>query len=174
MSRVKHIDKTHDLDSFGQSIGFFESYADSFWKSTRMELDLVHQEGDTWMSIAGRIKGGYCRDLALSAEASLACQSCFNETSDRAALHPGFQSGNCHAGRRFSICSLGEFHGRNLLLLAGRVIISDGDSADKIEDPAISSRVGITPVKSSMEYDASINLIELSLPYLRNRLRIDA
>ena len=165
----------HDnLDLFGQSIGFFESYADSFWKSTRMELDLVHKEGDTWETIVGRIKGVYCRDLAMSTEARRACQSCFNDTCDQSALKAGFQSSNCHAGRRFSICSLGEFDGRNLLLLAGRVIISDRGPSDEMAEPSSSLQAGTTPVKSIMEYDASINLIELSLPYLRNRLRIDA
>jgi AraC-like DNA-binding protein len=169
-----NIGPNDNLDLFGQSIGFFESYADSFWKSTRMELDLVHKEGDTWETVVGRIKGRYCRDLALSPEARMACQNCFNDTCERSALKAGFQSSDCHAGRRFSICSLGEFDGRNLLLLAGRVIISDGAPADERAEDTASLQAEKTPVKSIMEYDASIHLIELSLPYLRNRLKIDA
>ena len=38
------IGKHNGLDLYGQGMGFFESYASSFWKSTRMELDLVHKD----------------------------------------------------------------------------------------------------------------------------------
>ena len=167
----ENIGNNEDLAQFGQGIGFFESYANSFWESTQMELDLVHEEGDTWKTIARRIKGAYCRDLALNPEASAACQSCFNDASHIAARRSGFQSSHCHAGRRFSICSLGEFDGRNLLLLAGRVIISDGDSPEGTVETMTPVEEENTPVKSMMEYEASIRIIELSLPYLRSQLR---
>jgi len=159
-----------DLDQVGQGIGFFRSYADSFWKSTQMELDLVHQEGDAWTTIAGRIKGAECRDLALDEEASLACEQCFRETCERAKRREGFQSSICHAGRRFSVCALGEFDGRKLLLLAGRVRVW----ADEADGVPTSGNPGNEPAKTPVEYDAAIRLLELSLPYLSSRLKIEA
>ena len=47
MSPKNHVGRDENLNQYGQEIGFFRSFADSFWKSTRMELDLVHQEGDS-------------------------------------------------------------------------------------------------------------------------------
>jgi AraC-like DNA-binding protein len=175
MPPERHIGSNDHLDQLGQGVGFFKRFADSYWKSTRMELDLVHQEGDTWRKIAGRIKGGQCREFATHQQRSIECQLCFQETYNRAVLNCGFQTGDCHAGRRFSICSLGECNGRNLLLLAGRVLISDSDPPDGVADASPASlRAGAPPVKSIVQYDAAIALIELSLPYLRSRLNIES
>ena len=171
MSPKNHVGRDENLNQYGQEIGFFRSFADSFWKSTRMELDLVHQEGDSWNKIAGRIKGGLCREIALNTKKGIECQLCFGATCNKAILNEGFQTSDCHAGRRFSICSLGSCNGRNLLLLAGRVMISDNDKTVAEE---ISLQAGGHAVKSTIEYDAAITLLELSLPYLKSRLKIES
>ena len=134
-----------------------------------MELDLVYQEGDSWTTVADRIRSEECRNLAQSREASVACERCFRSACDAAALRGGFQSSTCHAGRRFSVCMIGEVGGRKLLVLAGRVAVTPDGQGDQ----DVSGRVKAHG-KTIMEYEAAIELIELSLPYLTNRLRIDS
>jgi AraC-like DNA-binding protein len=150
-----------------QGIGFFHSFAESFWKSTRMDLDLVHQDGDTWRTIAGRIRNEECRDLALSRELSTACETCFRDACNRVAKRRGFQTYTCHADRRFSVNTLGECGGRKLLILVGRVRVAP---CDEEEPPGH----GLPDGKTIAEYEATIHLIELLLPYLASRLRIES
>lgn len=129
-----------------------------------MDLDLVHQDGDTWRTIAGRIRSEECRNLALSRELSMACETCFRDACNQVAKRRGFQTYTCHADRRFSVNTLGECGDRKLLILVGRVRIA---ACDEEEPPDASA-------KTMAEYDATIYLIELLLPYLASRLRIES
>lgn len=152
------------------SMGFFRRYADSFWKSTGMELDLVCFDGEPWESVAQRVRGSFCREHALNPTNSELCRMCFHGACQAARADDGFHTVKCHAGQNFSVRSLGEVAGAGLLLLAGRVVETDDPENTKHK-----IRKGSTARHSQSPegYQAALDLIDFSLPYLRLRLEMD-
>lgn len=155
------------VERLGMGLGFFRSYADSFWRATGMELDLVHADGEPWNAVAKRVRGEFCRDRALrSADAGL-CGACFRNAC-RAALTGGdFHTASCHAGQSFSVCPLGEINGAGVLLLTGRVLEAETTGATFADGGEL------PPRKSPSAYRGALDLIKLSLPYLKLRLDVD-
>lgn len=155
------------LDKLGMGLGFFRRYADSFRRATGMEMDLVYADGEPWESVAGRVKGGFCRKSALDPEDASLCQQCLSNACRRAQKCDDFHTAICHAGQRFSVLSLGEIAGAGVLLLIGRVLVVD--SEETVGDLTDKER----RVKSMEGYQGALDLLEFSIPYLRVRLAAD-
>ncbi len=158
MSWVRYDEQANPLDWLGMGLGFFRHYADSFWKATGMELDLVYADGEPWNSVAGRVKSPSCREHTLDAQEAGLCEQCFRDACRVALRQQKFHTVTCFAGRSFSVCPLDEFDGAGILLLTGRVQKNDAGGAGAI---------------STMAYQGSLDLIELFLPYLRLRLHME-
>lgn len=158
MNWVRNDGQPNPLDRLGMGKGFFRRFADSFWKATGMELDLVYADGEPWNSVAGRVKSPTCREHALSGEEAGLCEECFQSACRVAVLQSKFHTASCFAGRSFSVCPLDEFDGSGVLLLTGRVR---------------KTAEGSSGTKSEIGYQGALDLIELFLPYLRVCLHMD-
>jgi AraC-like DNA-binding protein/ligand-binding sensor protein len=155
------------LEKLGIGLGFFHRYAESFWRATGLELDLFVADGEPWDSVARRIRGPFCQEHALHLPNATLCRQCFSDACHAALRQTDFHTVNCHAGQRFSICSLGDIKGAKVLILAGRVTTSDDKDAPSA--PLSSQR----QMRSTTGYQSSLDLLTLSLPYLKMRLNID-
>lgn len=158
------------LGKLGMNFGFFQRYAETFWNATGMELDIVYDGGEPWESVAQRIRGSFCRDVALHPGNAELCRKCFLEACRKARSSDHFITMQCHAGQKFSVLLLGELEGAQLLLLAGRA--KDADSREYDADSSNKSRSS-PRTKSTVEYQSALDLIYLSLPYLRIKLEMD-
>lgn len=167
---IRDNDLPNPLEKLGMGMGFFRRFSDSFWKATGMELDLVYTDGEPWDSVAHRVRGSYCRELALNPANSELCRMCFLAACQKARADDGFHTVKCHADQSFSVRSFGEVEGARLLLLTGRV-----EESDHIRIAADITREGSASRynKSPEGYQAALDLLDASLPYLRLRLQMD-
>jgi AraC-like DNA-binding protein/ribosomal protein L40E len=159
------------LERLGIGLGFFSRYADSFWKATGMELDMVCAESEPWESLARRVKSEFCRNLALNPPNAELCRGCFVDAFQRAKRLNKFHTVECHAGQSFSVRSFGEVAGVNVLLIAGRV--STSDLGQIAAECIVGNRDASPPVKSAQGYQAGLELLDLTWPYLRIRLDLE-
>ncbi len=158
------------LDKLGVSLGFFRRFADSFWKATGMEVDLVYADGEPWESVARRVKGPFCRKLALNPSYAGLCSECFLGACQVAQLKNAFHTVSCHAGQNFSVRSLGQIGGAGVLILTGRVVTTDHE---EIAEDFTGTGPESPHIKTEESYQSALQLIDLSLPFLRLRLDID-
>ncbi|QTN32846.1 helix-turn-helix domain-containing protein [Akkermansiaceae bacterium] len=158
------------LEKLGMGLGFFRRYADSFWQATGMELDLVYADGEPWESVASRVRGDFCRNVALDPGKAELCRNCFRNACQLARGKDGFHTVDCHAGQRFSVRPIGEIGGAGVLLLTGRV--TAGARRKTAEDSAGKQTVPQS-IKTQEAYRGALDLIGITLPYLRIRLDVD-
>ena len=158
------------LEKLGMGLGFFRSYSESFWKATGMELDLVYADGEPWESVAHRVRGGFCRNVALDPAKADLCRNCFRNACQAARGKDDFHTVGCHAEQSFSVRPIGEIDGAGVLLLTGRVqaAIPQKAPSDSCLKKSIPPRI-----KSAEGYRGALDLIDFTLPYLRIRLDVD-
>lgn len=161
---------SNPLEKLGMGLGFFSRYAESFWKATGMEMDLVYADGEPWNSVARRVRGDFCHKIAANPTKSRLCRECFLRACQSAQKMNDFHTLQCHAGQSFSVRSLGEIAGTGVLLLIGRVLSTDSANTGEVMSDKNSSSPRI---KSKEGYQGALDLIEFSLPYLRMRLNVD-